>query len=53
METKNVWSLKCKYYTKTFNTLNELIDDIMNNDSYKQPFCLLYLQFPINPFLDI
>lgn len=29
METKNVWSLECKYYTKTFNTLNELIDDIM------------------------
>ena len=25
----NVWSLKCKYYTKTFNTLNELIDDVM------------------------
>lgn len=29
METKNVWSLECKYYTKTFNTLNELIDDVM------------------------
>ena len=29
METKNVWSLKCKYYTKTFNTLDELMDDVM------------------------
>jgi hypothetical protein len=29
MENKNVWSLKCKYYTRTFNTLDELIDDIM------------------------
>ena len=25
----SVWSLKCKYYTKTFNSLNELIDDVM------------------------
>ena len=25
----SVWSLKCKYYTKTFNTLNELMDDVM------------------------
>ena len=25
----SVWSLKCKYYTKTFNSLNELMDDVM------------------------
>lgn len=24
-----MYSLKCKYYKKEFNTLNELIDDIM------------------------
>ena len=26
-----MWSLKCSYYTKQFDTLDELIDDIMTS----------------------
>jgi hypothetical protein len=26
---KGKWSLKCKYYTREFDSLNELIQDIM------------------------
>jgi hypothetical protein len=26
-----MWGLNCKYYTKTFNTLDELIEDIMSS----------------------
>jgi hypothetical protein len=28
-KTTSKWSLKCKYYTKEFDSLNELIRDIM------------------------
>ncbi len=31
MKTTSKWSLKCKYYTRKFDTLEELIQDIMNS----------------------
>ncbi len=27
-----MWGLNCKYYTKTFNSLDELIEDIMSQE---------------------
>jgi len=29
--TTSKWSLKCKYYTREFDSLNELIQDIMTS----------------------
>tara|TARA_R110000868_G_scaffold374469_1_gene638965 strand:+ start:266 stop:448 length:183 start_codon:yes stop_codon:yes gene_type:complete len=31
IKTKNVYGLKCSYYTKTFNSIMELVDDVVTS----------------------